>query len=163
MSSLFPDPPRRVPGGRLLGVALRTGHLAAVGTLLGGHVFDVEAERLVPALVGAVVSGAGMMALELASTCNWLRRVKGVAALAKLGLLTLVPVLWDERVALLLAVTVVAGIASHLPARFRHAPVFSGRQPGCDARHNARDEPPTTMVSYIATRGRTTGWTDGDS
>ena len=163
VSYLFPDPPRRVPGGRLLGVALRTAHLVAVGTLLGGHVFDVDPERLVPALGGAIVTGAGMIALELVSTCDWLCRAKGGAALVKLGILALVPVFWEERVALLVTVTVVAGIASHLPGRFRHARVFRWQPPDGDARHTAPNELSTTMASCIATRGRTTAWTDGAS
>jgi hypothetical protein len=161
---LFPDPPRRVPGGRMLGVAFRTVHLLAVGTLLGGHVFDVEPERLVPALAAAIVSGAGMIALELAATCDWLRRGKGVAALAKVGLLLLVPIFWEQRVALLIAATVLAGIASHMPGRYRHAVVVGTMPRLCDPRHNGPVEWAPRMGSLATvTRGRTHAWTDGDS
>lgn len=127
VSLLCPDPPRRIPLHRGLGVGLRTAHLVAVGTLLGGHVFAVDSARLVPYLAAAIVTGAGMMALELATTCAWLGMGKGVAAVAKLGLLGLVPVFWEHRVVLLVAVTVVAGVTSHMPSRFRHAPVFARR------------------------------------
>jgi hypothetical protein len=94
-----------------------------VGTLLGGHVFAVEPERLVPFLVGAIVTGAGLIALELAATCAWLVMGKGLAVMLKLGLLLLVPVFWEQRVAILVAVTIVAGVGSHMPARFRHQPL----------------------------------------
>lgn len=121
---LFPDPPRRVPAHRLLGVLLRTAHLLMVGTLLGGHTFDVDPQRLVPFLAGAIATGAAMMALELVCTCAWLGMGKGLAALLKLGLLLLVPVFWDQRLALLVAATIVAGIGSHMSARFRHGSPF---------------------------------------
>jgi hypothetical protein len=124
---LCPEPPRRLPAQRLLGVALRTAHLLTVGTLLGGHVFNVDAERLVPFLVAAILTGSGMIALELASTCAWLFAGKGLAVLVKLGLLLLVPLFWEHRVVILVAVTVVAGFGSHMSARFRH---FSLLAPG---------------------------------
>ena len=124
---LFPDPPRRLPAHRLLSVALRTAHLLSVGTLLGGHVFDVDPERIVPFLVAAILTGTGMMALELASTCAWMFAGKGLAVALKLGLLGLVPLFWEQRVALLIAVTIVAGFGSHMSARFRHFSLLSRR------------------------------------
>jgi hypothetical protein len=62
-SWLAPDPPRRLPCGRAFNVALRTLHLGAFGMLLGGHVFDVQPERLLPALGLTVLSGAGLVGL----------------------------------------------------------------------------------------------------
>jgi hypothetical protein len=129
-SLLCPEPPRRLPAQRLAGVTLRTAHLLAVGTLLGGHVFDVGAERVVPFLIAALVTGAGMIALELASTCAWLLMGKGLAVVIKLGLLLLVPAFWDQRVVILVAVTVVAGFGSHMSARFRHHSLLGGRDHG---------------------------------
>ena len=126
-SFLCPDPPRRIPAHRMLGVVLRTAHLLTVGVVLGGHVFDVDPARIVPFLVAAIVSGAAMMGLELASTCAWLFQGKGVAVVVKLALLAAVPVLWDHRVALLVAVTLVAGVGSHMSSRFRHYSFVTGR------------------------------------
>jgi hypothetical protein len=126
-SVLYPDPPRRICGQRLLGVVLRTAHILAVGTLLGGHVFDVDPTRLVPLLVVAILTGSAMTTLELASTCAWLAMGRGLAVVLKLGLLLLVPVFWDQRVPLLVAVTVVAGVGSHMSARFRHHSVLARR------------------------------------
>ncbi len=130
---LFPDPPRRIPAHRWLGVVLRTIHIAAFGILLGGHVFDVPASRLVPFLVVAIASGAGLMALELWATCLWLAMGKGVAVVAKLIVIALVPFFWNARVPLLLAVVVIASIAAHMPSRLRHRIVV----PGLDPRHAA--------------------------
>ena len=127
LSGLFPDPPRRIPAHRWIGVVLRTAHLVTTGTLLGGHVFDVDPTRLVPLLYGAIATGAAMILLECASTCAWLGMTKGVCAVAKLAVLSVVPLFWDARVPLLIAVTVIAGVSSHMPARFRHYPLLRSR------------------------------------
>jgi hypothetical protein len=124
---LFPDPPRRIPADRWIGVALRTAHLLAVGTLLGGHVFDVDKPRLVPFLLAAVATGVAMMVLEIAATAEWLCMVKGALAVLKVTLLAAVPVFWEQRVALLIAVTVLAGVSSHMPARYRHYSLVARR------------------------------------
>jgi hypothetical protein len=121
---LAPDPPRRIPGHRVMSVSLRTVHLATFGILVGGHVFDVEASRLIAFLAATVASGAGLVALELASTFDWLRTVKGLAVIAKLALLALIPVFWEHRVVMLVAAVVFASVVSHMPGRFRHARLF---------------------------------------
>jgi hypothetical protein len=90
------------------------------GSLVGGHVFDVEPSRLFPFLLATVATGLALMALELASTCAWLFTGKGVMVLTKLVLLLTVPLFWEHRVALLLATVVVASVGSHMPARLRH-------------------------------------------
>lgn len=119
-AALVPHPPRRIPRHRAISVLLRTAHLAAFAGLLGGHVFDVDPQRLAPWLVATVASGAGLMALELAATFAWLSTGKGLAVLVKLALLATIPALWGHRVAILLTVVVLAGISSHMPARYRH-------------------------------------------
>ena len=136
---LCPEPPRRLPAQRLLGISLRTAHLLTVGTLLGGHVFNVDAERLVPFLAAAILTGAGMIALELASTCIWLFAGKGLAVMLKLGLLLLVPLFWEHRVVILVAVTVAAGFGSHMSARFRHFSLLASPA--------ASSAPPATTAS----------------
>lgn len=117
---LLPDPPRRVPGHRPLCIALRTAHLITFGTLLGGHVFEVDPPRLLPLLYGTIVTGAALMALEMASTCAWLFMGKGIAVLVKLLFLLVIPLFWEHRVWILLMVVVVASVSSHMPYRFRH-------------------------------------------
>lgn len=117
---LFPDPPRQIPRHRALGLALRTAHLMTFGALLGGHLFDIDPTRLKPFLLATIASGVGLMALELASSCAWLFMGKGLAVLAKLVVLLMVPLFWDHRVALLLLTVALASVSSHMPARFRH-------------------------------------------
>ena len=117
---LFPDPPRRIPRHRALGLTLRTAHLMTFGALLGGHFFDVDSARLMPFLVGTIASGGALLALELVSTCAWLFMGKGVLVLAKLLILLMVLFFWEHRVFLLLLTVAVASVGSHMPARFRH-------------------------------------------
>ena len=117
---LFPDPPRSIPAHRALSIAFRTAHLATFGALLGGHVFGVEPARLFPFLVATAVSGAALMALELASSLEWLLMVKGIAVMLKLLLLVMIPVFWNHRVLILLVIVAVASISSHMPSRLRH-------------------------------------------
>ncbi len=124
---LFPDPPRRVPAHRALGIALRTGHLMTFGAVVGGHVFGVETARLLPFLIATIATGAGLMALELAVTFGWLFTGKGMAVLLKLLLLLLVPLFWEHRVAILLAVVVVASVGAHMPGRYRHYSLLTAR------------------------------------
>ena len=43
---LFPDPPRVLPHARALNIAARTAHIIVTGALFGGHVFNVDKQRL---------------------------------------------------------------------------------------------------------------------
>ena len=116
---------RQIPAHRWIGVAFRTAHLISAGVLLGGHVFDVDPARQLPFLYGAIATGVAMIALECAAAAAWLGMTKGVCALGKVALLGAVPWCWDQRVVLLVAVTVIAGVSSHMPARFRHYPLVA--------------------------------------
>lgn len=107
-----------------MSVSLRALHLVTFGVLVGGHVFDVEPSRLIAFLVATVASGFGLVALELASTFDWLRTVRGLAVVAKLLLLSTIPFFWEHRVAILVAAIVFAAVTSHMPGRYRHARVF---------------------------------------
>ncbi len=127
MTWLMPEPPRRIPHERAWNVALRTLHLMAFGTLLGGHVWDVAAERLLAVLWLTILSGAALMGLELYKSLHWLFLGKGLVVLAKLVLLLAVPVFWEARVPLLLLVVALASVGAHMPARFRHYSILERR------------------------------------
>lgn len=132
-SWLLPGQMRFLSGTRAISIALRTLHLAAFGLLLGGHAFSVEPERLLPFLSLTVLSGIGLIALELyAVGLYWLFLGKGLMVVLKLALLLLVPIFWEARVMLLLLVVGIGSVGSHMPARFRHYSVLHRRviQPG---------------------------------
>jgi hypothetical protein len=119
-SLLFPNPRRVFARGRWWNIAARTVHLAATGTLLGGHVFGVAPEGLSPLLWTAILTGAVMIAVEVYPSAHWAHQVCAVFVYAKLALLCLVPFLWEHRALLLLAVVALASIGSHAPRRVRH-------------------------------------------
>jgi hypothetical protein len=108
-------------------------HLASFGILLGGHVFAIEADRLLPALYLTIASGIGLMAIEVyVIGLYWFFLGKGVMVFLKLALLLAIPYFWEHRVLLLLIVVTIASVSSHMPARYRHYSFLHGRvvQPG---------------------------------
>ena len=126
-SAVFPPERRRLPAGRWLNVAARTVHLAATGTLLGGHVFDAPIDRLWPLLAWAIVSGGALIALEVYPSGHWLHQGCALTLYAKLALLVTVPWWWEHRVPILLAVVVLASVGSHAPRWVRHYSVIYRR------------------------------------
>lgn len=48
-----------------MSITFRTLHMIGFGALLGGHAFTVDTERLLPCLWLAILSGFGLIALEL--------------------------------------------------------------------------------------------------
>lgn len=122
--------PRPVPGARLLRTALRTAHLIAAGALYGGHVYGVEAERLVPALAAVLATGGAFLGLEVYQASVWLVQVRGVATLVKLALVAAVSLFWELRVPLLTVAVIVGGVSSHMPGRLRYHSVLHGRVVG---------------------------------
>ncbi len=124
---LCPEPARRPAFGRAASIGLRTAHIAVTGILLGGHVFGAPVSSLRPVLWLVIASGGGLLALDSYKTVDWIHQGWGVMLITKLILLCLVPFAWDFRVAILLAIVVIASVESHMPARFRHYSVLYRR------------------------------------
>ncbi len=115
------QPPRVVTAARAWNIALRTAHIAAVGVLLGGHVFGVETAQLLPWLYGTIGTGALLWVMEAYPNWrSWFFECRTATIVVKLALLCLVPFFWNYRVAILLAVLVIGSAGSHLPRKFRH-------------------------------------------
>ncbi len=115
-------------GGRWANIAFRTLHLLAFGILLGGHAFDVPAHVLYLWLVLTVLSGAGLVGLELYQTGHWLFMAEGNLVLLKVILTALAGVWWDHRLAILAVVVVIGSIGSHMPGQYRHYSFLHGRE-----------------------------------
>jgi len=126
-SLLFPADRRRIPHSRTLKIAARTVHIAAMGVLLGGHMFDVPAGRLWPYLWTVVASGSVLIALEVCADGHWLHQGCALAIYAKLAILCVVPFFWELRVPLLLTVVVISSVVSHAPRGLRHYSVIFKR------------------------------------
>jgi phage shock protein PspC (stress-responsive transcriptional regulator) len=113
--------------GRAVNITLRTAHIGVTGVLCGGHVFDIPPESLRIWLVWTIVTGGLLAVVEAYPHVYWLYQGRGLFVLTKLALLCLIPWLWPYRVAILVAVIILAGIGSHMPARFRYYSVLHGR------------------------------------
>lgn len=125
-----PVTPRPLPGVRVIRTTLRTAHLLAFGTLYGGHVYSIPAQRLLPALLATLASGGALMALEIYRTPLWLGQVRGLATLVKIGLVAAVAVYWDSRLWLLSAAAITGGVVSHMPGRYRYYSLLHGHPVG---------------------------------
>ncbi|HID23281.1 MAG TPA: hypothetical protein EYP14_12880 [Planctomycetaceae bacterium] len=124
---LFPDPVRELPYARAWNIASRTAHLAATGLLLGGHAYNVAADRLLLPLYLSILTGAALIFIEAYPSLRWLYQGRGVMVLAKLALLLIIPWLWPHRLIVLLAVLLIASVGSHMPSRFRYYSLVHGR------------------------------------
>jgi hypothetical protein len=105
---------------RALNIALRTAHIGAMGVLLGGHAFDVPAAQLMVALWVTIGTGVALIAVEAGLRLLWFHQGRGLMTMTKLVLICIVPLAWDYRLPILLAVVVLASVGSHMPARFRY-------------------------------------------
>jgi len=111
---------------RALNIAMRTAHIGTMGVLLGGHAFDVSPERLKVILWLTIGTGVAMVAIESGARLLWFHQARGVMTMAKLALICAVPLAWDFRLPILLAVVVLGSVASHMPGRYRHYSVVYG-------------------------------------
>jgi hypothetical protein len=106
---------------RWLRITLRTAHIAAFSTLVGGHVFATPADSLRPWLYAAVASGGLLVATYVYQTgWRWAREIRGAAILGKIALLCVIPFWWSSRVPILFAVIVASSYVSHMPGRYRY-------------------------------------------
>jgi hypothetical protein len=116
---------------RVWNIAARTLHIAAMGVLLGGHAYDVPWQRLVVPLWITIGTGVALAGLETGGRLLWFHQGRGLATMAKLVLIVLVPLFWQYRLPILLGVVAVASVGSHMSARFRYYSVLYGEIVRC--------------------------------
>ena len=126
--ALFPDPPRGFPGRRWVNIGLRTLHLVGVAGMGGGWLYGAEPSAWQPYLWLVLATGLAMVALELAATCLWLLQLRGLAVVAKLGLVALALHRPDATPWLLVGVIVLSSVFAHAPADVRYFSPFHGRR-----------------------------------
>ena len=113
---------------RAWNIVLRTAHIGVTGMLLGGHFFGIAAERLLPFLYLAILTGAALGAAELYPNWRGVFEIRSLVIESKVLLLCWIPLLWNYRVGILLIVLVMASAGSHMPRRFRHHSVLQHRR-----------------------------------
>lgn len=117
---LLPAEPRDFPFRRTVRILLRSAHIFATGTLVGGYIFNQPTAELMPWLWGSVVTGILLMATDLHASVAVLCEARGIAVVAKVVLFLLVPVFWEARVPLLVIILLIGAASSHMPKRVRH-------------------------------------------
>ena len=117
----------RIPYSRAWNIATRTGHIAVTSVLVGGHLFDISKQQLLPWLYATVATGVVLTFLEAFPRTCWFYQGRGLFVLAKLALLCAIPWAWDYRVPILFVIIVIASVGSHMPARFRYYSVVHRR------------------------------------
>ncbi len=118
---LFPRQFRDLPQRRLILNLLRSAHIVCFSLLIGGLYYELPAEAWRPWLIGAVLSGLGLFAVDLYGSFLALFEVRGVSVLIKLGMLSLLPWLeGDARIGWLIFIIFFSSMISHSTRRFRH-------------------------------------------
>jgi hypothetical protein len=112
---------------RTLRIGFRTLHIGAMGLLLGGLAFDISPERLEVSFWVTVGSGVALVLVESGARWLWFHQLSGVMTLTKVALFVAVPLAWDFRLPILLAVVVIGSVGSHMPGRYRHFSVIYGQ------------------------------------
>jgi len=115
---------------RVWRTGLRTLHLLSVAALYGGHLYGVERERLIPALLATLASGGLFAALEILRAPIWLVQVRVLATYVKLALLCAVGLFWNGRLLWLTLALVIGAVVSHMPGRWRYHSFLHGRPYG---------------------------------
>ncbi len=120
-------PLERIVTHRWVNIGWRTAHLAAMGVLVGGHVYGIERERLLVALWWTIGTGVALSLAESGPHLLWFHQWRGLFTMGKVVLLCAVPFYWDHRIAILIAVVIIGSVGSHMPARFRYYSVLERR------------------------------------
>jgi hypothetical protein len=100
--------------------------LIAFGAFYGGHVFSVDDQALIPALIAVVGTGTAFLLFEVWRAPIFLIQVRGLATYAKLALLFASYQFLDYQVAILTSITIIGSLASHVPASIRYYVLFRG-------------------------------------
>lgn len=125
---LFPERSRTFYGKRWLDIALRTIHLIGLLGLAGGVLFSAEQSLWLPYFISTIISGSAMVLLSLWSNANWILQNRGLVIIAKVVLLSLLPMLTGYEQYLLIIIVVMSGISSHATAKFRYYSPILGRE-----------------------------------
>ncbi len=125
-SLMFPATLRIFPYRHWVLNILRAAHIAFLCPLVGGIVFGQDVSTLTPWLIGTLLSGLGIFAIDLYGSCIALFEVRGISVLVKLGLIGLLPFLTHDHQLLLLVFLVFASsLLSHSRRNLRHRSFMS--------------------------------------
>ncbi len=124
---LFPPASRHFTGQRWLNIGLRTLHLIGIAGLGGAFLYQADRALWQPYLLLTLLSGTGLVMLEIWSNGIWLLQLRGLATLLKLLILALTLVI-GLKAWLLITLIVIASLFAHAPANVRYWSPFYWRR-----------------------------------
>ncbi len=119
-SLFFPIESRSFRGKRWLDIILRTTHLTGLLGVSGGVLFNAEKSVWFSYFLISIISGFAMVLLSLWSNPKWILQNCGLAIIAKIILLALLPIAQNYGLYLLIMIVIISGVSSHAPAKFRY-------------------------------------------
>jgi hypothetical protein len=108
---------------------LRTLHLIGVAGVGGAFLYQVPYTAWKPYFLLLIVSGAGMLVLDIWSNVRCLIQVRGIATIVKIAILTISFYVGIEEY-MLITVIVIAGVISHAPGKVRYLPLVKALEKG---------------------------------
>ena len=118
---LFPTQSREVPHRRLILNILRSCHIIFFSLLLGALFFEPTDHTLRFWIIGVILSGLGMLLIDMFGSCIILFEVRGLSVLVKIALLACLPLLSGQaQVYLVLLIIVFSTFISHSAKGIRH-------------------------------------------
>jgi hypothetical protein len=109
----------RSPWARAVGIALRTGHLAAMALLVGGLHFAAPDPALETWRALTVATGLGLLLVEVSHSRHWVYQGRGVVTLLHVGSLGLLLVPAAGGRGAWVTALGLGAIGSHLPRALR--------------------------------------------
>ncbi len=101
-------------------IVLRTAHIAVAGTLFGGFALHVPFSQLHIWHGLTILTGCGLLFLELRHSLNWPHQGRGMLGIIHIGVSGLIHLRPDMVIPFLWIILVSGCVGSHMPKRYRH-------------------------------------------
>ena len=121
---LFPDPPRSFKGRRAAKISARAVHVLCAGVMVGSYLLHADEALQYAWLAATVVTGFGLLLIDLHESAAFLLQVRGMIVFGKLGVVALLPALGSVSGYVLAAVLLLSVVMSHAPSSVRYFVVF---------------------------------------
>lgn len=123
---LFPSEIRSLPHRRLVLNSFRALHILCISLLLGGYFFNQPTDTLNSWYLGTVLSGLGLLMIDLYGSFILLFEVRGISVLMKIMLLLSLPLFSSQvQLWLLIGLVIFSSFVAHSTRKIRHRNLLS--------------------------------------
>lgn len=123
---IFPAQSRSFPGQRWVNISLRTLHLVAICGVAAGALFQLKQELWQNYLYLTLLSGSGMVLIEVWNNGIWLIQLRGLVTVLKLSILSIAFVSGFQPYMIFTAL-VLSGIIAHAPGKVRYYSIYHNK------------------------------------